>query len=254
MKNLTLGILLIAIGLAGFLMYKRRGQPRSAPLHNTITAGTTADFPPFSFRDSSNDIVGFDIDIAREVARRLDKNIEFQDMPFDSLIPQLKNGTIHIIAAGISATPERKQSVLFTDPYLTGNPLVVLSKKDSGIDTFKDIKNKKVIVNTGYLGDLYMSKIDDINLQRVTSVSDGFLFLDKDQGDAFIGSYQSIRPYLDKYGKDTFNWFIIKETDENSSLAVSPMYQSLLKNMQKALDEMSADGTLKSLKNKWNIA
>jgi polar amino acid transport system substrate-binding protein len=143
MKNLTLGILLIAIGLAGFLMYKRRGQPRSAPLHNTITAGTTADFPPFSFRDSSNDIVGFDIDIAREVARRLDKNIEFQDMPFDSLIPQLKNGTIHIIAAGISATPERKQSVLFTDPYLTGNPLVVLSKKDSGIDTFKDIKNKK---------------------------------------------------------------------------------------------------------------
>lgn len=254
MKKIALLLLgILAIYLL-FFRYNKIDQPNNSLQLNKIIAGTATDFPPFSFRDESDNIVGFDIDIVQAIAQRLNKSIEFKDMSFESLIPQLKTGSIQLIASGLSATPERQKNILFTKPYLSGNPLLVVSLKDSAINNFEDLKGKAILVNTGYLGDMYMSDIPNLNLKRVNSVADAFLFLRNKQGQALVGAYQSVKPFLDKFGSENFKTFIIEETDENSSLAVSPLYPYLLKDIQKILTDMEADGTLSALKSKWDIA
>src|SRR5580704_2849514 len=98
---------------------KSEQMPQSS---NILLVGTNAEFAPYSFIDNGQ-IVGFDIDVAQEVAQRLGKTITFKDMPFESLLPELQLGRIEIIAAGITPTQERAQKVLFTKPYVEGDKL-----------------------------------------------------------------------------------------------------------------------------------
>src|SRR6185369_11452130 len=88
-----------------------------AAMSNTLIVGTNAEFPPYCYIEN-NIIVGFDIDIAKEVAQRLGKSIQFKDMPFDALIPDIILGNVDFVAAGMSYTEERAKRVSFTRPYL----------------------------------------------------------------------------------------------------------------------------------------
>lgn len=254
MKKIII-IILLLVAIFMTLWFKKVNKKGSLVLANGITVGTAADFPPFSYRDSSNNIVGFDIDVVKEVAKRLNNSIEIQDMSFDSLLPQLKSGLIQVVSAGMSSTPEREKSVRFTKPYLQGNPLMVISLKNSSINNFEDLKNKSVVVNTGYISDIYMSNIPNIILKRVSSISDALLILKNNQADALVTSFQSIKPFLDQIesNKNNYNTFAIEETDENISMAVTPIYPELLKQIQQALDSMKSDGTLEAIKQKWNL-
>jgi arginine/lysine/histidine transporter system substrate-binding protein len=252
--NKTLIALLIACLTFSLLFWYRRTS-QYAPLTNTIIAGTSADFPPFSFRDTDNTITGFDIDIAKEVARRLGMDIDIQDRPFNMLLPQIQLGQIHMIAAGMTPTPERAKNVNFTKPYLTGNPLLVVTlAKNPNVTNLEDLKGKDVIVNNGYTADLYMSKIPGITLIRLPKVADALAALDRDRGYAFVTAALTLRPYIKDQDKNKYRILRINETDENNALAVSKkLPPEFLIKVQKALDDMEADGTLTSLKNKWEV-
>lgn len=85
-----------------------------------LRLGTAAVTEPFSFVDGSQQFVGFDIELARRVARQQGKTLEVVNMEFGSLIPALISGKVDMIAACITITPERAQKVLFSEPYYTG--------------------------------------------------------------------------------------------------------------------------------------
>lgn len=86
----------------------------------TLRLGTAAVTEPFSFMDSSQQVVGFDIELARRVAQKLGKNLEVVDMDFGGMIPALIAGKVDMIAACITVTPERAKKVLFSEPYYRG--------------------------------------------------------------------------------------------------------------------------------------
>lgn len=249
----TLGILLVlALGLIFILWFRKTSDVK--PLGDTIIVGTSADFPPFSFRGKDDTITGFDIDIIKEVAKRLSLNIDLQDRPFGTLLPQIELGQIHAIAAGMTPTEERAKRVQFTKPYLSGNPLLIVTRAaDPKVTNLADLKNKDVIVNTGYTADLYMSKIPDLNLIRLGKVADALTALDRGTGLAFVTASFTLRPYV-KEDDTRYNYFRIQETDEQSALALSKsLPQAFVDKIQKALDDMEADGTLDALKKKWNV-
>ena len=135
------------------------GKAPADPLQsNKLIIGTNAEFAPFCFM-KDNKIVGFDIDLALEVSKRLDKDPQIRNMDFDMLVPEIQIGGVHILAAGMTATPERSKQVLFTDPYIKGVPLMVISLKNrplnkSGLD---GLFGKRVVVNDGFTADLYLS-------------------------------------------------------------------------------------------------
>ena len=90
----------------------------AADARNTLRVGTEPTFAPFEFMDTkSREFVGYDIDLIRTVADKAGYDIEVVNMGFDALIPGLAAGTVDVVAAGVSITPERAERVDFTEPY-----------------------------------------------------------------------------------------------------------------------------------------
>ena len=121
---------------------------------NELVLVTEAGFAPYEYYEDG-EIVGVDIDIAKEIAKELGKELVIKDVSFDFLINEVKSGKADFAAAGISITPERAEEVNFTVEYTTSNQVVVV-KKGSNIKNFDDIKNKKIAVQLGTVADLYV--------------------------------------------------------------------------------------------------
>lgn len=250
-KNLFLLILCIA---GAFLLYSCSGNKKQNPLEGeTILVGTNAEFPPFTFINENNEIVGFDIDIAKEVIKRMGKTIEIKDRSFDMLIPEAQNGSVHLLAAGMTATPERAHIINFTTPYLKGEPLVVITLKQNKINRIEDLQNHEVIVNEGYTSDAYMSAQPHIDLKRLPSPAESFLDLQTEKSFAYVTTLSAAKPFLQKIGYDHFNIFEIEGTQENTAMGISKEYPELLPVIQPILDAMEADGTIQALKKKWDL-
>ena len=132
---------------------------------NQLVLVTEAGFAPYEYYEDG-EIVGVDIDIAKEIAKELGKELVIKDVSFDFVINEVKSGKADFAAAGISITPERAKEVDFTMEYTTSNQVVVV-KKDSSIKNFDDIKNKKIAVQLGTVADLYV----EANLKKATIVS-----------------------------------------------------------------------------------
>ena len=247
--------LLIATSVAIWYKAEKTITRNTAPSLNTIIVGTNAEFQPFSFKHDDA-IVGFDIDVITAALKRLGKEMILKDMPFDALIPEIQLGNIHIIAAGITPTKERAQRALFTKPHLTGDPLVIISLKDTpAITTLDELQGKTVVVNEGYTADSYMSAEPGILLIRLSSpsVSDGILALNSGRADVFVTALNPMKPYFEKYDSNTFNVTPIPGTEESSAFAISKHYPELRDAIQITLDRMEDDGTLAALKTKWNL-
>lgn len=270
MKKTSLYILVALIIVSVLMWYKaKKITISSSEGSNTVIVGVNTEFPPFCFKENDK-ITGFDIDVVEEVMKRLKKEITYQDMPFDALIPEIQIGNVHVIAGGITPTDEREKQALFTRPHLTGNPLVIIGLKthasanpelvkearqaEGGI-TLHDLIGKTVVVNEGYFADSFMSEQPGITLLRLSSalVSDGILALQSDRADAFVTALYSTKPYFEKYSINDFNVTPISKTEETSAFAISKYYPDLRRDIQVMLNEMEEDGTLQAIKAKWNL-
>lgn len=253
-RNATIVIILGAITLLAWYFSRTNIISSQEPEIDTLIIGTNAEFAPFTFIEN-DEIVGFDIDIAKEIAKRLDKKIKFKNMSFVALIPEIQLGSIHIIAAGMTPTLEREKRVFFTQPHFDKDPLIAVQPlHKEKINQITDLANKSVIVNQGYTADRYVSGIKEIkDVTRLSSgtVSTAMLALQSGKADAYIASYSSLQPYLEKYGTDGFQFTPLSGTEELYALAVSKKYPKLYEQIQATIAAMEKDGTLKSLRDKW---
>lgn len=120
---------------------------------NKIIVGTSADFPPFEFKDANGNIIGFDIDLIKKILTDEGYTVEVQDIGFDSLIPSLETGKIDVIAAAMTITEERQQRVDLSNPYYDANQAVLVKVgADINITTIEDLKNYTVGAQTGTTG------------------------------------------------------------------------------------------------------
>lgn len=113
-----------------------------------LILGTSADYPPYEFHKSINgkdEIVGFDIEVAREIAKDLGVTLEVKDMKFDGLLAALDQGVIDLVVAGMSPTPERAKSVDFSNIYYQSKQMLVVRAADKDIITSKDAMSGKTI-------------------------------------------------------------------------------------------------------------
>src|SRR5579862_9191815 len=99
MKNKIIYGACAAMALVTVLYFFTTKRTQLTAHDATIVIGTNAEFPPFSFIDEQGAVTGFDIDVAKEVFKRLGKQMTIKDMAFDMLIPEIQQGSIHVIAA-----------------------------------------------------------------------------------------------------------------------------------------------------------
>lgn len=117
---------------------------------------TEASFAPYEYY-ADGKIVGVDVEIAREIANELGKELVVKDVAFDSIIHEVKTGKADIGVAGISYTEERAKQVDFSINY-TSSKQVIVVRSNSLIDKLDDIKNKKIAVQLGSVADMYVSE------------------------------------------------------------------------------------------------
>ena len=122
---------------------------------NTLVMATEAGFAPYEYYEN-NEIVGVDVDIAKEIAAAMGKELVIKDVAFDSIINEVKSGKADFGAAGISYSDERAEEVDFTINYTTSKQIVVV-KEDSNI-TNDDLANLKIAVQLGSVGDTYVTQ------------------------------------------------------------------------------------------------
>lgn len=252
MKKQILSLALIALAVFWWYTTHKKSITRSSNQTSVLRVGTNSDYYPYSFiKDDS--LHGFDIDLVQAVAERLGKTVEFNDMPFDALIPSAQVGQIQVIAAGITATPERAERILFTRPYLQQDPLLIVSPKEKPITTVDELTHKTVAVNEGYMADLYMSTKQGVDLLRLATPTEAFLALESGRADAFVAARNSIKAFFDKHGTDKFSIAEIPGASDSYSFAISPRYKELLDPIQQALDELTQEGFVTQLLEKWKL-
>ncbi|HJM68418.1 MAG TPA: transporter substrate-binding domain-containing protein [Candidatus Babeliales bacterium] len=247
---ISLAIFIIA-GI--WLWHYPDSQPELRASENILIVGTNAEYPPFEFKDGNN-IIGLDIDIADEVAKRIGKITVFRNMDFDMLIPQLQFGSIDVIAAAMAETPERANQLAFTIPYLRNDPFWIITLADKPpIINIHQLVGKRIIVNQGFTAELFMQQIRGPILQALPTVADAFIALQQGKGYAFVTAASVVAPFFDKYGKDKFSISTMPGAGENYSLALSKKNSKLFKQVQQALISMEKDGTLMKIRQKWGL-
>jgi polar amino acid transport system substrate-binding protein len=128
-----------------------------------LTLGLDDTFAPMGFRDEAGDVVGFDIDLAKAVALELGVELRIQPIEWDSKTLELNAGNIDMIWNGLSITPSREESILFSTPYLSNNQ-IVLVREGFELDDLNDLEGLKVGVQIDSSGQSALQDSDVYNL------------------------------------------------------------------------------------------
>jgi len=141
---------------------------------DTIVMGTNAAFPPFEFigGKTGDEVVGFDVEIAKEIAKDLGKELEIEDMEFDTLLTALNANKIDFVIAGMTINPKRAESVNFSEPYYEATQAIVVKKGQSIIKVIDDLKDKKMSVQLGTTGNDMASKYTEEG--KISAFNTGF--------------------------------------------------------------------------------
>lgn len=123
---------------------------------NKLILATEAGFAPYEYYQDG-EIVGVDIDIAREIAASLGKELVIKDVSFDFIINEIKSGKSDIGAAGMSITKERLEEVDFSVEYAVSNQVVIVPM-DSKITSIDQISNQRIAVQLGTVADSYVNE------------------------------------------------------------------------------------------------
>ena len=118
-----------------------------------LVVGMELAYPPFEMTDEKGQPAGVSVDLARAIAKALNRELKIENIAFDGLIPALKTGKIHLVISSLTRTPERAESIDFTDPYAeTG--LCLLVAKDAPVRAVTDLNQpgRKVAVKKGTTG------------------------------------------------------------------------------------------------------
>ncbi len=127
---------------------------------------TNAAFPPYEYLGSDNKPAGVDVDMAQAIADEIGVELEVVDMDFDGLIPALIGGKGDMIAAGLTVTDERKESVDFSDTYADATQLIIVAADNEDITGVDDLNGKIIGVQLGTTGDIYASDIEGAEVSQ----------------------------------------------------------------------------------------
>ncbi|EGT3616841.1 amino acid ABC transporter substrate-binding protein [Clostridium perfringens] len=223
---------------------------------NTVVVGIDDTFVPMGFMDEKGDIVGFDIDLAKEAFKRMNLKVVFQPIDWSMKETELNNGNIDVIWNGYTRTSERAEKVAFTKPYLK-NRQVIVTLSDSKLKTLGDLKGKTVTTQDGSSSLDVLFKRPELTKTfkggepvLFDSFNDCFMDLEAGRSDAVLCDEILAQYYISK--KDSNKFHVLSEDLSEESYSIGLRKDSnLLDSLNTTLDEMKNDGTITNISKKW---
>ncbi len=234
---------------------------------NTLTMATNAAFPPYEFIEDG-DYAGIDVEIAQEIAKKLDMKLEIVDTEFDSIIGGVVSGKYDMGMAGMTVTEDRLENVNFTSTYATGIQVVIVNE-DSEYTSYEDFytgfdeegnpkgvkENITIGVQQGTTGDIYSSSkpkdwgFGEKNVKRYKTGAEAIMALqagkvtcviiDNEPAKSFVAANKGLKILDTSY------------TEEDYAIAIAKDNDKLLQKVNKALEELIADGTVQKIIDKY---
>ena len=218
-----------------------------------ITIATEGVWAPFTFHDENTDeLVGFDVEIARAIAEKIGVEADFSEVAFDGGLTGVSTGTFDMMANGVDVTEERSETYDFTDPYAYDHAVVVTLASNEDIKSFEDLKGKKTANSAGStyeaMGIEYGAEVSNVDTlgETMTLVLNGSV-------DATINANTSAQDYFKTTGTTELK---VAATDAEATKYAIPLAKgsdndSLREAINKAIAELRDDGTLSEISNKY---
>jgi polar amino acid transport system substrate-binding protein len=225
----------------------------------SITIGFDNTFVPMGYEDDKGQNVGFDIDLANAVFAEYGIKVKWQSINWDMKETELNNGTIDLIWNGYSVTDERQEKVLFTDPYMM-NEQVLVTKKSSGIDSFSAMKDKVLGAQSGSSGyEAFNSKpevLKDIvkgnDATQYETFTQALIDLENDRIDGLLIDKVYANYYLEQEGQlDNYNIISSEFDGEDFAVGARKSDTTLVKKINEAFKELYKNGKFQEISDKW---
>lgn len=212
-----------------------------------LVMGTEPGFKPFEYLEGG-EVVGFDVDLAREISKDMGKKLRVEQMSFDGLLVALQSGRVDIVAAGMTVTSEREKNAAFSVPYYTSAQKIVVRKGD-GIKGASDLKGKKIGVQLGTTGDELARTIEGARVIQFPTVSSLMQELNSGRVDAVIADNEPAQ----RYSKPYANFEVLERnlSSENYAIAMRKDDVVLQKQVNDSIKKMKEDGRYDNLIRKY---
>ena len=230
-------------------------KPQEPQAKKKLIVGLDDQFPPMGFRNEKNEIIGFDIDMAKEAAKRMGIEMEFKAIDWGSKEAELKSGRIDMLWNGLTMLEERKKNILFSDPYMA-NKQIIIVKKGSPIKGKPDMAGKIVAVQDDSSAVTALKKEQAVantfkELKKYPDLISAFLDLESGRNDVIIADQVLARYYI---AKNPGKYEVLDGTDfgtEKFAVGMRLDDKDLKTKLDKALTDMKADGTAAKISTQW---
>jgi polar amino acid transport system substrate-binding protein len=219
-----------------------------------LIIGLDDNFPPMGFRDKNGEIVGFDIDMAKEVGKRMGVKVTFKPVEWDGIILSLNNKDIDAIWNGLTITDKRKEQIAFSKVYLQNKQIIIVKSK-SNISKKTDLNDKIVGLQMGSSSETALSKDSKLTnslkeVKKYSNNTEALLDLNAERIDAIVVDEVVGRYYASKKPGD------YKVLDENLGVedygvGIRKTDTSLTEEINKLLEKIKSDGTANTISQKW---
>ena len=250
MKKKLLSLVLVAamaLSVVACGGKKEEAAPATTEGKEVLVMATNAEFPPYEYYEGQ-EIVGIDAEIAAAIAEKLGYELKIEDMAFDSIIAAVSSGKADFGLAGMTVTEDRLASVNFSDTYATATQVVIITE-DSTITGVADLDGKKIGVQLGTTGDIYAGDIADATIERynkgfeaVQALTQGKIdavIIDNEPAKVFVAENEGTKILEEDFAVEEYAMAIAKENTE------------LLEKVNVALAELTEDGTLQAIVDKY---
>ena len=207
---------------------------------------------PWSYHDSSDTLVGYDVEVSRAIAEKLGVEPEYVESDWDSLFAGLDAGRYDMVCNGVEVTEERAKTYAFTTPYGYIHTALAVRKDNEDIHSFEDLKGK---TTANSLASTYMELAESYGatVQGIDTLEETIQLLTAGRIDATLNADVSFYDYLNVHPDADFK--LVAQTEDASHVAI-PLRKgdasaTLLDAINTAIDELRADGTLKELSEKY---
>ena len=233
-------------------------EQTEAPAEEAEAPATNAAFPPYEMISDNGGYEGIDVEVATMIAEKLGLELVVDDMEFGSVITSVQSGKADIAMAGLTVTEERKQNVDFTASYATGVQVIIVPE-DSDIKTVDDLANDKMIgVQDGTTGYIYCSAdVADggYGEDHVTSYPNGAMAIEALKGgkvDAVVIDNEPAKAFV--AANEGLKILDTEYIVENYAIGISKDNPGLRDAVDKALQELIADGSVQKIVDKYITA
>lgn len=224
----------------------------AAPVEYTV--GTGATYRPFEFQTPNKEIVGFDIDLMKEIAKAQGFKVKFVNTLWGVIFESVKNGDRDIIMSGITITPQRQANVDFSYPYFAAHQLI-LTQKDLKVNSLKDLKGKNIAVCANSAGDVVSSKAfgkASPNIKRFDNTPLALEELNAGGVDAAVGDVGVFAYYAQQNPDKDFNMARdVSFEDQYFGIGVRKGNTKVLNDVNEGLKKVIASGAYAKVYRKW---